>query len=100
MCLLVIEILFLIAGVWLIITGKIPGGLFQVLFGKGDYRLSPLHARLFGLLLASPLPVIFSVGFIYALFFGQSNLLFPTIFEIVYDFIVAIAAIIIARRSR
>jgi len=100
MCLLIIEILFLIAGVWLLITGKIPGGLFQIMFGKGDYRLSPLHARLFGLLLASPLPVIFVVGFIYALFFGQSNMGFLTIFEIVYDFIVAIAAIIIARRSR
>ena len=100
MCLLIIEILFFIAGVWLIITGKIPGGLFQIMFGKGDYRLSPLHARLFGLLLASPLPVIFVVGFIYTLFFGQSNMGFLTIFEIVYDFIVAIAAIIIARRSR
>ena len=85
MCLLIIEILFFIAGVWLIITGKIPGGLFQIMFGKGDYRLSPLHARLFGLLLASPLPVIFGVGFICALFFGQSNMGFLTIFEIVYN---------------
>ncbi len=100
MCLLVIEILFLIAGVWLIITGKIPGGLFQIMFGKGDYQLSPLHARLFGVLLASPLPVVFGVTFILALLVGQSNLGFIWIFEIVYDFIVAIAAIIIARRIR
>jgi hypothetical protein len=100
MCLLIIEILFFISGVWLLVSGKVPGGLFQIMFGKGDYRLSPLHARLFGLLLASPLPVVFGVSMLIAILFGQDQVASASIFEIVYDVIVVIIAIIIARRSR
>ena len=100
MCLTIIEILFFISGAWLLITGKIPTKLFQVMFGKGDYRLSPLHARLFGLLLASPLPLAFGVSFLLALLLGQDYLGFAMGFEIVYDLVVITIAVIIARRIR
>jgi hypothetical protein len=82
--LIIIEILFLIAGLMLLVSGEVPSKLFQIMFGKGDYQLSPTQARLFGLLLASPLPI----GLIAA------------DFEIVYLIVVAIVAIIIARRSK
>jgi hypothetical protein len=101
MCLLAIEILFLVAGIWLLISGKIPNKLFQLLFGKGDYQLSALHARLFGLLLSTPLPLVFGVSFILGFLFPKDHpVLFATIFEIIYDIVVAITAIIIARKSR
>jgi hypothetical protein len=100
MCLTIIEILFLISGVWLIISGKIPAKLFQVMFGPGDYHLSPLHARLFGLLLASPLPLVFGISVVLALLTGQTQLGFTMGFEIVYDLVVITIAFIIARRSR
>jgi len=100
MCLTIIEILFLIAGLWLLITGKVPAKLFGVLFGRGDYNLSPLHARLFGLLLASPLPLAFGVSFVLTLFFRQDLTLFAVAFEIIYDLLVAIIAIVIARKIK
>ena len=101
MCLFVIEILFFIAGIWLIIIGKVPGKLFQLLFGKGDYILSSLHARLFGLLLVLPLPLVWGVSFMLGFLFPNNQPGIPAaIFEIVLDSAVAIAAIIIARRTR
>jgi len=54
------------------------------MFGKANYKLSPTHSRSFGLFLATPL----LVGLIAA------------DFEVVYIFVVAIVAIVIARRSR
>ena len=88
------------AGGWLLITGKAPQGLFQVLFGKGQYAISGLQARLFGVLLASPLPVVFTVSLLLALFFGKPQLGVSMGIEVVYDILIAILAIIIARRSR
>ena len=82
--LIIVEILFLITGVWLLALGQTPNKLFRFLFGKGDYQLSPTHSRLFGLLLASPL----IVGLIAA------------DFEFFYLIVVAIVAIVVARRSR
>ncbi|MGW8318957.1 MAG: hypothetical protein ACWGPS_06880 [Candidatus Promineifilaceae bacterium] len=100
MCITVIEILFLISGLWLLISGKIPDRLFQVMFGKGEYWLSPLHARLLGLLLVSPWPLVFAVSFALAILTGQNQLGLLVCFETVYDIVVATIAIIIARRSK
>lgn len=105
MCLTVIEILFLISGLWLLISGKIPPRwfsdiLYQVMFGKGEYWLSPLHARLLGLLLVSTWPLVFAVAFVLAILTGRNQLESLGRFEIVYVIVVAIVAIIIARRSK
>jgi len=100
MCLFVIEILFLVAGLWLLILGKVPNKLFQLMFGKGDYQLLPLHARLFGLLLSTPFPFVLFVSFALAILFPKGQLGLSIGFEIVYDLAVAITAIIIARKSR
>ena len=82
--LMIIEILFLIAGIWLIASGQIPNPLFRLLFGKGNYQLSSANSRLWGLLLASPLPI----GLISA------------DFEVLYLIVVAVVSIFIARQSR
>ena len=100
MCLTVIEILFLAAGLWLLVTGKVPNRLFQILFGKGEYRFTPAQARLFGLLLASPLPMVFAVSFLLAAISPTDQLPVSLLFEIGYDLVVAIIAIVLARRSR
>ena len=100
MCLTIIEILFFVAGLWLIISGKVPESLFTVLFGKGHYELSSNQSRLFGLLLATPLPFAFLVGVILAILFGSDGVGFAAIFEIIYTVSVAIIAIIFARKSR
>jgi hypothetical protein len=97
---LILEILFLIAGLWLIISGKIPLGLFKALFGKGLYITTPSKSRLLGLLLASPLPVVLSVSAILRALFGQDGVFFTIIFEIGYLFVVAIVSIVLAKRIR
>jgi hypothetical protein len=80
----IIEILFLLVGVLLLASGEIPNKLFQMMFGKGEYQLSPPQARFFGLLLTSPLLI------------GMTA---PD-FETLYLLVVAVIAIIIARKSR
>jgi|WetSurMetagenome_2_1015567.scaffolds.fasta_scaffold150147_2 hypothetical protein len=100
MCLLILEIIFLIAGLWLLITGKIPDKFFSILFGKGKYVLNGLKTRLFGLLLGSPIPVVVSASLFLGIFFGDKSIDYARIFEIAYNVVVIIAAILIARNIR
>lgn len=100
MCLTIIEILFLVAGLWLLITGKVPVGLFGALFGKGHYELPPTQARMFGLLLSTPLPAAFLAGLLLAALLGSDAIGYAFGFEIIFTISVAIAAIIIARKIR
>ncbi len=100
MCLSIIEIVFLIAGIWLLITGKVPGQLFQLMFGRGNYVMAPMRARLLGLLLVSLLPVVIVVSMFLQLVLSESQLEWSVAFEVFYDVTIAICAIVIARRSR
>ncbi len=100
MCLSIIEIVFLVAGIWLLITGKVPGQLFQIMFGRGNYVMSPTRARLLGLLLASLLPVVIVVSLFLHLVLSESQVEWSAAFEVFYDVTVAICALVIARRSR
>jgi hypothetical protein len=97
---LLLELLFLVAGLWLIISGKIPMGLFKALFGKGLYITTPSQARLLGILLASPLPVVIVVSAILRALFGGEGVFYAIVFEIGYLFVVAIVSIVLARRIR
>ena len=78
--LLIIELLFFVAGFWAIISGKIPAGLFKFLFGKGEYELPSNKARLFGLLLLSPLPASFFVSFLLTVLLGTKGTGYGVIF--------------------
>ncbi len=98
--LLIIEILFLVAGLWAIIAGRMPAGLFRVLFGKGQYELPPPQARLFGLLLSSPFPLSFLVAFLLGGWLGQAGLAYSTIFEALYVVAITVTSIVVARKIR
>ncbi len=100
MCLAIIELLFLIGGLWSLVTGKLPVGLFKILFGKGNYALPPMQARLFGLLLASVLPLAFGASTLLRSLPIENNVAYAALFEIVYILVVSVIAIVIARRIR
>jgi hypothetical protein len=100
MCLTILEILFLVAGLWLLITGKIPGKVFRLAFGKGDYRLSSGYTRLWGLLLATPLPFTIGVAALLGRLMGQAAPNYVEYFEVGYDLLVFVSAALIARKIR
>lgn len=98
--LLIIELLFFVAGLWAIILGQVPVGLLKLLFGKGEYDLPPNQARLFGLLLSSPFPVSYIVLLTLTNSLGAKGAGYSIIFEIVYILIIITVSIIIARKAR
>ncbi len=84
----------------MIFTGKEPNSVFQVMFGKGTYSMPPMQARLFGLVLASAAPLVFGASFLLGLLAPDNAEMAATAFEIIYDLLIAVVAIIIARRIR
>jgi hypothetical protein len=53
-----VEIVFGVLGLVMLVGGKVPQTMFQLLFGKGYYDTKPATARKFGLLLLAPAPLI------------------------------------------
>lgn len=100
MCLLIVEVLMLITGVWSLISGALPAGLFKLLFGKGEYKTDPRHARLFGLLLASPIPITFLGGLILGVLFGSAAVQYTAILEFFIVVVVSILAVMKARKIK
>lgn len=98
--LLTIELLFFGAGLWAILSGKLPTSILSILFGKGKYELTPDKTRLFGLFLLSPLPTTYLVLFLLTLLLGETGTGYAILFEIVYVLSTIIASIIIARKIR
>lgn len=100
MCLSILEVVLLVAGAWLLITGNASDRWFQPLFGKGHYVMPERQARLLGMFLATPLPVAILVSLILRLLLGENYLAYAVGFEIIYDVVVAVVATRIARKSR
>lgn len=98
--LFIIEILFLILGVWLIISGEIPSKFFRILFGKGNYVLTPRQTRLFGLFLASPIPLTFGLSFVMFTISGQNQVGTAATFELIYVLVVIVVALVVARKIK
>jgi predicted permease len=98
--LLIIEVLLLVDGLWAIIFGKLPAGLFNFLFGLGEYKFPPNQTRLFGLLLSSPIPVSYLVSLLLTGLFGAKGIGYATIFTIIYILIIITASIIIVRKAK
>lgn len=98
--LIAIELLFLVTGLWALVSGKFPAGLFKLLFGKGEYDISPNNARLFGFFLMSPLPAVYCVLVVAISVPGPNGVRYVPTFEYIYLFTVAIASIIIARKIK
>ncbi len=98
--LFILELIFLVAGLWALISAKLPEGLFRLLFGKGVYKLPPNHVRLYGLLLASPFPISLTVTFFLAVIFGERSTGMALIFENIYFYSILISSLYIARKIR
>ena len=98
--LLIIELFFLATGLWTFASGKPPARMFRLLFGRGQYEIAPDKARLFGLFLASPLPLAFVVALGLAALQGGRASASAAYFEAFYVLAVAITSIVIARRIR
>ena len=97
--LLIIELLFLVDGLWAIIFGKLPVGLFNYVFGQGEYKFPPNQTRLFGLFLSSPIPISYLVSLLLTELFGAKGTQYAIIFEIIYLLTIMITSIIIVRNA-
>jgi len=97
--LLIIEFLFLVDGVWAIIFGKLPTGLFNFLFGQGEYKFPPGQIRLYGLLLSSPIPISYLVSLLLTKLYGARGSQYAIIFEIIYLLIIMTTSIVIVRNA-
>jgi hypothetical protein len=95
-----IETLLFVAGLWLLLAGRTPNKVFQLLFVRGNYQLAPRRARLLGLLLVSPFPLAYAISSLLATFAPNVSPQISLVFEVIYVFIVVILAIRMAFKSR
>jgi len=98
--LLVIEFMFFVAGMWALVSGKLPSGLLRLLFGQGEYSVPTNRARLYGVVLASPLPVGFFISFLFESILGSSVSGIVIAFEYFYLIAIMITAILLAGKIR
>ena len=66
---LVIEIGLAVGGLLALVTGKVP----SFVVGGGKYRVEGMAARLFGILLMSPIPLIFAASIWLVFFMGEEG---------------------------
>jgi len=95
---LAVEILFLIAGGYALITGKLPGWFV----GKG-YKAEGTKVRLLGGVMAATLPLVFCGGFVLGVAGGLADFdptAAVTLFEIGYVIILAIIVTVVVRNIR
>jgi hypothetical protein len=67
-CFVIVEILLFIAGLWALISGRLPG----FVFGK-KYRVAGWGARLIGLIIAAPLLIGVGAGVLLGLIYGPAE---------------------------
>jgi TRAP-type uncharacterized transport system fused permease subunit len=96
----IFELIFFVAGIYMLITGKIPQKEFGILFGKGELQISPGYTRLWALLFILPGPAVILVLIVSLLTFGESGIVAAILFEIVVVIFVIVCSIIIARMVR
>lgn len=94
MCLLIAEIILLVAGIYAIITAKLPSWFV----GKGYYAEGP-QVRVLGILLAIPLPLAFCSGLVLGIV-DPELLTYASIIEIVSTLGVALIAVVMLRQIR
>jgi len=96
----IVELIFFTAGIWLIFSGRVPEKLLKVFFGRGQYLMTSTKVRLFGIVLASPSPVIFIVLHWTPFCQNFNSIGYSTFLETVYVIAIAIIAIVAARKIR
>lgn len=94
--LLIVEIIFIVTGIWAIATAKLPA----FLFGGGQYKAEGAGVRGVGLLLLTPLPLTFILTIILYVIFGERATTYGAILEFFIVIGVAAGAAIAFRRIR
>ncbi len=96
MCLLIVEVLLFLSGLWAMVSGELP----SIVLGK-QYAITGAGARIVGGLLALPLPTAFMAGLILPVILGsEQGLAVASMIELVMVIVSLIAARIISRRMR
>ena len=90
---ILIEMVFLIAGIYAIFSAKVP----SFLVGGGKYHLEGAVARLFGAILIVPLPVAFLSGIVLTFLFGDDGTLYAMLLEFLTLLGCGVFATILAR---
>ena len=93
---LIVEIIMLVAGVWALVTGKLP----SLLFGGPQYTLEGRGVRLLGLILMLPIPLIFVGSFVLVLLLGEEASAYAIGLELMTVLGVGIAALVVSRLIR
>jgi hypothetical protein len=91
--LLILEIAMLMGGIYALAAGKVPG----FLVGGGKVQIEGTPARLLGVLLILPLPIIFIGGFILALLMGEDAMGYATLLEVIVVIGTGILVVILSR---
>jgi len=91
-----LEIILGIAGVWVLIMGKVPNWII----GKRDFEITGMKARLIGLILALPFPLSFVTGVVLAFLFGQDGLSYAFFVEIAIFIAVLVVVLVLTRKFR
>ena len=91
-----LEIILGIAGVWILISGKVPGWII----GKKGYEILGTPARIVGLVLSLPFPVSLVAGFLLGMFFGKDGVIYAYIFELVTFLTDLVIVMVLIRKFR
>ena len=90
------EIILGIAGVWILITGKVPGWIV----GKKGFEIEGVKARLIGVILALPIPFSTAGGIILFLLVGKNAGGYAILLELAVFITVLIIVLILIRKFR
>lgn len=94
MCLLIAEVIFLFAGIYAIVTAKLPSWFV----GKGYYAEGP-QVRVLGIVMAIPLPLAFCAGFVLGII-DPELVTYASILEVVSMLAVSLIAVFTLRSIR
>jgi len=86
----------LVAGIWAIVTGKLP----SFLFGGSKYKFEGGGVRLLGFIFILPIPTAFIGGILLALLFGEQSSGYAVLLELIIVLGVGIAALVVSRFVR
>lgn len=90
---LILELALLIGGIYALVTARVP----SLLVGGGKYQIEGRNARLFGVLLILPIPIVFLSSIILTLLFDDVGSEYVSTLEVMVVFGIAILAVVLMR---
>ncbi len=91
-----LEIILGIAGIWILLVGKVPGWIV----GEKGYEITGNKARLVGLILLLPIPITLVGGALLVLLFGEAGAGYSFLLEIAAFIVAMISALVLMRKYR